>query len=762
MKDEREGMDKKREEGRRTMTRREFLRRAFWVGAAGLAYNYGLFASELTRGGRSIGRTTGAPRIAIPTVCRMCPARCGILAFLEDGILVKIEGNPKDPNARGGICSKGLSALQFFLNPDRLLTPLRRVGPRGSGKFEPLSWDEALGELASRLGEIRASNPERFLFLGNSQGIDPLIERFLRAFGGPTVGISRSLWGTNRAEAWKLTWGEDSYIPDLARTKYILNFGANPYETGEMYVPLVRRLVEGRRGGAKLVTFDPRLSRTAGKSDEWFPLRPGTDAAVALAMANVIVQLGLYDRDFFELRSNWRIERLAEHLRPSTPERAEEISGVKAGHIRRIAVEFARTHPAVVLTGGGLSKHENGVQNERSVFLLAALTGNLERRGGLCLPRRYDLRKAEPEPRPTGEIKIVPAQELFPRISRGELEAGLLWVDRANPAFDHPEPQVVQEVLRDEEKVPFVVVSDTFRSETAELADLVLPAATFLESWELHSPPGYDLVPYLILQQPVMPPVGEARPVAEVVLGLATRLGGELARFFPFSTVEAYIEKQLETLPELAQSGGLEYLKEHGFWAPPAHPEYGRPFPTPSRRLEIYSSALGTRQQPALPTYLAPTEHRPLEEGEFRLVIFESALHNGTPTAQLWWLMEIEHDNPIWINKEVAERLGLSRGDRVRLISKSGTIEGKSFPTQGIHPEVVAIHAGLGHWGLGRLARGGAFRSRDPNTQLIWWEEAGVHVQPLIPVRSDPVGRGQAWQDTVVRLARVHREGGRE
>jgi anaerobic selenocysteine-containing dehydrogenase len=712
-------------------------------------------ATELTRGGRSIGRTTGAPRIAVPTVCRFCPACCGILAYLEDGVLVKIEGNPKDPNARGGICPKGLAGVQLFAQPSRLLRPLRRVGPRGSGRWEPVDWEEALTELASRLAEIRAGDQRRFVFLGGPQreGIDSLTRRFLSVFGEATVAEDRALRAANRAQALKLTWGSDSYVPDLAQTKYILNFGANPYETHEMYVPSVRRLIEGRRRGAKLITFDPRLSRTAGKSDEWFPLRPGTDAAVALAVANVIVQLGLYDREFFEANSNWRLEKLVDHLQAYTPERVEQISGVKAAHIRRIAVEFGTNHPALVLTGGGLSEHLNGVQNERAVFLLAALTGNLERRGGLCLPRRFDL--SEPEPRLTRSLHWVPPQDLFPRIAAGEERPAVLWIDRANPAFDHPEPRTVREVLQDEEKVPLLVVSDSFRTETAELADILLPVATFLEGWGLHSPPAYDLVPYVALQQPVIPLLGEAWQTTEVFLELAKRIGGGMEVFFRFDSMRSYVEAQVKALPDLSYAGGLEYLIENGVWVPSGHPEYGREFPTSSKMLEIFSPALAEQRQPALPTYLAPEEKEQLTEGEFYLAIYNSAVMDEGATVLLWWLLEIEHRNPLWINAEVAKRLGIRKGDPVRLSSPAGEIEARAFPTQGIHPQVVAIHGGLGHWGFGRLARGGAFRSRDPNTRLIWWEGEGTHVQPVIPIRSDPVGKGQAWQGTLVRLVKV-------
>lgn len=733
------------------MTRRRFLTWAFWTGAAGLAYQYGLWGMELSRGGRSIGRTTGAPRIAVPTVCRLCPARCGVLAYLEDGILVKIEGNPRDPNAQGGICAKGLAGVQLFAQPDRMLRPLRRVGPRGSGRWEAVEWDGILSELTSRLTEIRAGDHPGFVYLGGpaSQGIDPLIQRFLRAFGGAAVAESRTLWHANRARALELTWGADSYIPDLVNTKYALNFGANPYETGEMYVPLARRLIEGRRRGVRLVTFDPRLSRTAGKSDEWFPIRPGTDGAVALAMANVIVQLGLYDRAFLKEHFNWSLESLAEHLRPYTPERAEQISGVKAGHIRRIAVEFATTHPAVALTGGGLSQHANGVQNERAVFLLAALTGNLERRGGLCLPRRFELSGAQP--RPAGALQHIPPQELFARIAHGGQEPALLWIDQANPAYEYPEPHLVQEVLQDEEKIPFIVVSDVFRTETAELADVILPAVTYLESWGLHSPPAYDLVPFVALQQQVVSTPGEARPIPEVFLDLARRMGRDFEVFFPFDSVKAFVEKRAEALPDLAQEGGLDYLMANGIWAPTGDSDYGRAFPTPSGMLEVFSPRLAEARQPALPTYMA-LESGELSEGEFQLVVFESAIQGGGATPLLWWLMEIEHHNPLWMNTEVAKRMGIREGDRIVIASDTGEISAHAFPTQGMHPQVVAIHGGLGHWALGRLAQGGAFRSPDANTRLIWWNDAGVHVPPLIPVRSDPMGQGQVWQGVIVRL----------
>ncbi|MFQ6117288.1 MAG: molybdopterin-dependent oxidoreductase, partial [Candidatus Bipolaricaulia bacterium] len=476
------------------MTRREFLKRLGLFGVAALVGGYEIgalvSARELTKGGRSISRTTGAPRYPVPSTCLMCPARCGIIGYLEDEALVKIEGNPKDPENRGGICAKGLAGVQYLYNPDRLLHPLKRVGPRGSGRWERISWEEAYTEVVSRLRELEGA--EGGLVLIKDFRAGPLAERFARAWGDSIVLDEDSLYYANRAAALNSLWGAEEAVSDAAHAKYILNFGANLYETHRHLLPLVRRVIEARMNGAKLITFDPRVSNTAGRSNEWFPIKPGTDGLVALTMANLILQLGLYDKEFIKGWLNYPLEGLAAHLRQYTPEMAASVSGVKASHIRRIAIEFATTKPATVITGGGVSEHLNGAQNERAIFLLPALTGNIDARGGLCLPRSFQLAEPPPQP-PPAESPVI--QEALSAIIGGELRVGLLLTCSANPAFTSPATRLITNLLQDEGLIPYHVAITSYMSETAALADLVLPAATYLESFGLHSPPAYGMVP---------------------------------------------------------------------------------------------------------------------------------------------------------------------------------------------------------------------------------------------------------------------------
>lgn len=756
------------------LTRRELIKAGIATGsvvAAGQAAN--VLAQEAIQGGRSVSRTTGTPRFPVASACGMCSARCGIIGYLEDNILVKIEGNPRDPNNRGRLCARGLAGIQALYNPDRLAFPLKRTGRRGEDKWQRLTWDQAYAELAERLKAWQGTRPEALVILS---GIDELlVGRFARAYGTPHLFTSAALTRANKETALKLVMGASPDINHLAHAKYILNFGANPYETGAYHVPLVQRLIDGRMRGAKLVTFDPRTSNTAGKSDEWFPIRPGTDGLVALAMANVIVQLGLYDRDFVENWMNVPLPQLAAHLAQYTLEGAEAASGVKGAHIRRIALEFATTHPATTISGGGASQHANGVQTERAIALLNALTGNIDVRGGYCLPRTYSL--AEPAPLPP-EPKVknalldgktsalaayAPTQQVFPAIRDGRLKCGILMTYGHNAAYTHPDTNLVTSVLKDEQLVPFHVAVDTFLTETAALADIVLPAATYLESWGIYSVPAYDLVPFVGLQQPIVKPQAEAVPFHNIAIELATRVGGGMEKYFSFGTMEDYVKTAISRIEGLQRAGGLDYLKEYGVWLDPvAEPEYRtyekEGFNTPSGQFEVYNAQLEEAGLPALPTYVPVPGLTEFYEEEFVLITYMPGVQASDLAAPATWLSEITHDNAVWINKEVAEFMRIRKGDLVTVISPLGRITLKVHVTQGIDPHVVAISGGVGHWGMGRIAQAEKFKSRDGNTNLIWWGEKhgrGVHPYPLIPIAADPIGGGQAWLDTKVTIERV-------
>lgn len=757
------------------LTRRTFLKLMTATGAvAVIESQLGplVRADELIRGGKSVSRTTGLPRQAVPSTCLQCPARCGIVGFVEERALVKIEGNPKDPNSRGRICAKGLAGINQVYNPDRLLYPIRRAGARGEGKWQRISWEEALDELAARLKAVRESGrPEELVFLGGLlEGTGGLVGRFLSAFGTPSILDEMALYEANKRVAHTMTWGDEEEVADVARTRYILNFGANPYESHPHYLPLAQRIVDAKMRGAKLVTFDPRLSHTATLSDEWFPIKPGTDAVVALGIAQEIMRRGLFDPDFLSLWTNTSVEALAAHLAPYTPQMAARESGLRAADIERIALEYATTKPATTLTGGGLSQHRNGTESERAVAMLNALTGNVDVPGGYCLPRRYSLREPAPVPPPLERPSDLarPSRrplategalgEVLPRIRAGQQRVSVLMTYMANPAYSSPNTSLAIEVLKDQKQLPYYVAVDSYLSESAVLADLVLPATTYLEGWDIQSMPAYEMVPFVSLMQPIIPPLGEARPFPEVCLDLAKAIG--LQKYFPFGTVESYIAATITGLEGLAKAGGLAYLKENGVWfdpeAQPAYKSYAQVgFKTPSRRFEIYSPVLARQGRSPLPAY------QPVRQGgadeDLVLITFQFNVHTYGRTAHCLLLSEIVHDNPVWIHPETAQARGIKRGDRVQISSPAGTITSRAWLTQGIRPGVVAMGACVGHWEFGRVAQAKAFRSEDPNTALLWWERHGngTHPHRIIPVTSDEIGGGPEWMVRGVSLTKI-------
>ncbi|MCL5961787.1 MAG: molybdopterin-dependent oxidoreductase [Chloroflexi bacterium] len=760
------------------ISRRNFLKVGL-AGAGALAVENKLVdlikAGELIEGGASVSRTTNVSRVPIPSICTQCEARCGIMGFLEEGRLVKIEGNPRDLNSRGRSCARGQAGLNLVYNPDRLLYPIKRVGLRGQGKWKRISWDEAFTEVAAKIKPLRDANKQDgFVFYGGPRGIDNLTGRFLKAFGASNVVQEDAGYSANRWVANEIGWGAREEIPDVASSKFILNFGANPYEAHPHFVPFIQRLIDGRMNGARLVTFDSRLSNTASKSDRWFPIRPGADGIVALAMASVIMQRGLYDREFVLSWMNYEPDALTQHLLQYTPEMAERESDIRASDIVQLAVEFGRTKPAVAISGGGLTGHSNGVQNQRAVALLNAITGNIDVRGGACLPRFYQF--DEPKPAPD----YVPGSSQFSHPDNYPLasysvpqtipslikalkdQVDVLMTVEANPVFTNSEPELTAAVLKDEKLVPHFFAVDTFISETAALADIVLPASTYLESWSVHSGPAYQLIPTVLLAQPVVVPQGESLPVHDILIELARQTGGGMEKYFGFGTMESYISSAIAGIDGLAKAGGMKYLKANGVWLDASTPlEYKsyqkKGFNTASGKFEVYSKKMQSAGFSALPTYDPIESTKDLKEDEFVLTTFQSSVHNSFNSAESAWLSEIDHDNPVWINADVARVRGIKRGDKITLTSVVGVIVAKAQPSHGIHPNIVAMCRHAGHSEYGKIARGVRFESKDPNTKLIWWDKhgSGVQVSRLIPVSSDPIGGGQAWMDTKVKISKA-------
>jgi anaerobic selenocysteine-containing dehydrogenase len=751
------------------MNRRDFLKLSLGSIPAFLFQHYlGLsaYAKEVF-GGRQVSRHTRKPLKGIPSICQLCPAHCGIIGFLEGDQLVKIGGNPKHPNNLGKLCARGLAGVNMAYDPDRITSPLMRKGERGKGQWERISWDKAYTEITSRLKTIYQSGQKGDFVFQSEHEPDGILRRFLEAFGKALILNGDSLNFGNRDWGQWLTWGEEKGIPDVANSHYILNFGSNPYETHEYYAGFIGRLMEGRfQKKAKLVTFDVRLSYTAGNSDEWFPISPGNDGMVALAMANVILKSNLHNKDFIERWTNISTSALAQYLSQYPPEIAEKTSGVAASDIERIAKEFAMSMPAVAFSGRGVSSHLNGVYNERCIFLLNTIVGSIDIPGGYCLPRTY--RFEEPDLKPFSQkekafdlekVQITP-QKFISMVKRGKFTPKLYFVYESNPAYRNPESGLTSEVLKNEKLIPYIVVADSYMTETAALADIVLPAATYLESWGIDSSPALDLNPFIGLQQPIVPPFAKSVPISDICIELAHRIGGGLPRYFKFNSTEEYIKKVASGIEKLEKGGGFKSLKENGVWfdsnAKPRYRSYElKRFNTPSGRIEIYSERLKRRGFQPLPTYEPIPGHGDLK-GKFVLVTYEPNAM-GSRTGNFKWLAEIKHRNPVWINKDVAKQLHIEEGDRIKISTRLGSFVTDARLTFGIHPRVIAIERNLGHWGVGHIARAKRFKSKDPNTNLVWWEKEGNGISPnsIISGNSDPIGGGEAWNDTLVIVSKA-------
>lgn len=580
------------------ITRRNFIRlgatsaAAFTVG--GNLFGREAFALEgklkLDEGGRDFSPETGKERKAIPSACWQCVTRDGIIGYVEDGRLVKIEGNPELPRTNGKICSRGQAGPNILYNPDRLIHPIKRVGKRGEDKWQRISWDEALdllvngGVIAGRkvkgLKTLRdEGNPHHFMFhYGRMKATDGAIIKnfFLPAYGTKTIGNHTSICESAKWTAQELTWGGHYDNWDIDNTKFILNFGSNVLECHTNHIPMAQRCAAALARGVKMYTFDVRLSNTASRSTEWIPVLPGTDLAVILAMCNVLMANGIYDEKFIETYTNVTVDELKKHLAQYTPEWAEGISGVKAEKIRSIALEYGRTRPSVCISYRGAVMHYNGVQTERAILMLEAIAGNIDRPGGRCravgASWKYTFKKPKGHPK---KLKLMDGEkgayaypthhashQVLHMIDIAKERPDIYMVYCYNPAYVNGDCTENIRVLKDEKKIPFLVAVDVALSETSELADLVLPDTTYLERWTADDMVCANQVPEYYIRQPMVKPLGEARNFCDVVSDIAKRLGMDLG----FNSAEEFVRNCCENTPGVKQAGGFEYMKKHGAW----------------------------------------------------------------------------------------------------------------------------------------------------------------------------------------------------
>ena len=537
------------------INRREFLKFTGVVGsgilgAGALRPLQAMAKEELDRGPYDNGKW-------IPSCCHMCGGTTGIMCQVVDGRLVRIKPNNHNPvgftnisddffanaDKEGAVmCPKGNAGIMALYDPDRVRQPLRRTNPqKGIGvdpRWKGISWEEAYNEIVARLKVLRESKEaHKLVWFSEDHCFTHIQDDFCKLFGTPNYNMHSNTCDTGRKASFKILMGDERPLIDAINSKYMLIFGWNPLSATK-WSHLPRIITRGIEKGAKLVIVDPHLSYTASKAHQWIPLRPGTDGALALAMAHVILRDNLQDQAFID---EWAtgFNEFREYVKEKTPQWAEGITTVPAKTIERIAREFATTKPALVDVWSG-THHTNGVYTGWAIGTLAVITGNIEKPGTLVLPEKKGNKHIEVEADETAKASLKQPRidggkdkwpyfhksgvytEIINRIAKGDgaYQPKIGMIVFQNLLMSVVGTKNVEEALR---KLEYVVVVDTMLSETTEFADIVIPGTTYLERYDLNN--HWATWPILGLRQPVVKPLFGQPAEYEFVCELGRRLG---------------------------------------------------------------------------------------------------------------------------------------------------------------------------------------------------------------------------------------------
>jgi anaerobic selenocysteine-containing dehydrogenase len=819
----------------------------------------------------------------VPTICFNCEAACGLLAFVDRETMRvrKFEGNPLHPASRGRNCAKGPATINQINDPERILHPLRRAAGRGEGKWRRVSWDEVLDEIGGRIRRafLEGRRNEVMYHVGRP-GHERAMDRVIRAWGIDGHNSHTNVCSASARLGYALWMGYDRPSPDHARARFILLLSSH-LEAGHYFNPHAQRIIEGKLAGAKLAVMDPRLSNTASMADYWLPTYPGSEGAVLLAMAHVLLEEGLADLDYVEKWTNWRdyledrqpgaeptfaafLAALKDHCRQFSPSFAEAESGVPRDRIVEVArlIGAARGAFASHVWRSSASGNLGGWQVARALQLLTVLTASVGTPGGTA-PHAWNKYKPvfwEEPPGPKAWNELLFPREwplshyemsfLLPHFlkeGRGKLDVYFTRV--YNPVWTNPDGVTWMEVLKDESLVGLHAALTPVWNETAVFADYVLPMGLGGERHDIQSQETQS-GRWVSFRQPVLRAArerlgerfsathqanpGEVWEEDEFWIDLSWRIDPDgalgIRRYFesPYRageklTVHEYyrwiFENAVPGLPETAAREGLaplDYMRRYGAFliernvhgletkpvSPPAGAAKGATgvvaadgkavgvevdgrvvtgWPTPSRRLEVYSRTLAEWGWPeeALPGYARSHVHRSaldVARGEMVLVPtfrLPTLIHTRSGNAK--YLNEISHRNPLWLHPSDAGRLRLRTGSLARVTTEIGYFVNRAWVTEAIAPGVAACSHHMGRWRLregegsrwvttrveferrgesGYLIRQvegvGPFDSADPDSRRIWWSDGGVHQNLTFPVHPDPVSGMHCWHQKVV------------
>ncbi len=661
-----------------------------------------------------------------------CPDTCAMLYHVEDGKLVDVQGDPDHPMTRGGLCVKVKNFHEHHYQPDRLLYPMRRVGAKGSGEFERITWDEALAEIKTRWTEIIDTHDAQAImphaYLGHQGVLNGLTsgDAFFNRLGATVA--EKTYCESGSSTAWHMTVGGTGGldVESMAYSKYIIVWGMNMTSTNLHGWPF---LLEARKNnGAKIVVIDPVRNRTARQADWHIPIRPGTDGALALGMIHEIIAQGLVDTDYVE-RYTVGYDELAARAANYPPERVEEITGIPADDVRKLAYEYATTQPAAIRQGVALERNRGGGQAIRAITCLPALVGAWRHVGGGTMempiwefPTKFD-EICRPDWIPEG-TRVVNELDLGMALT-GELDLDppikSLFVYNSNPVSQGPaQEKTMRGLMRDD---LFTVVSEHFITDTAKFADLLLPATMQAEQLDIMVTWGHL---YISLNQPAIEPPGECVPNVELFRRLARTMefDEESMAYWNRTDREMLIDFHDWDAPALA---GITYEKlEEVGWMRLAvgTPDERAPhaegnFPTPSGKCEFKSSlaeggnfvvpvwrSMYEGMQPGgyvdpVPDYVPPFESpqsNPELAQRYPLSIISPKPHAflNSQYGNAADKQKVQGRQQVFIHPTDAAERGITEGDMVRVFNDRGSFQGPAAYETGLIPGLVM--ANVGHW----------------------------------------------------------------
>ena len=715
-----------------------------------------------------------------PTTCGLCDNHCGLVSFREGDRIVMLHGNPEHPVNQGKLCARAYGQLDRLYDPDRLLKPMLRKGKRGAGEWQEISWDQAYGIIAEKLTPLLADGGAGMALVLGRQEI--LSDRLRALFPGALTVVDGPEERLKRLR--RRLYGVSGCRRDLGNSRFILNFAADPMIRGSRMLADSRGLLKARLdNGARLVSLGARLNNTAGRSDSWLPLRPEDYGTMARALAAHLLDKGLYSKKNLAGHGLNPAE-LEQVLSPYRPAQVADGLGLKASRIAELAEEMARRTPAVALYDDELLLAPDGLNSAAAVELLNLLLGAVNQPGGVYYFSEDD-GLAAAVGRTVNSRETVSLDWFANWLSqRGNKPVVLSYA--ANPAYRTFSGRYPHALWRNPYKVPYHIAIDTHLSETSCFADLILPAATELESWGLADYPVDGLQRVLSLRQPVArimdeilllrqakaqnldlfrqkrEPVAQSRDFNQIVLELSQVLKGEAASQAP--RIGSWLEAELGG--PAFQKAGISWtaLQAQGF-----------------QTYEQKTQPALLRSSFSLAGFLPFIEiHENHASDHFTLVPYQWHVLDDL-TANSRYLAEFRHDNPLWIHPNAAARLGLKEKDKVQVETGHGAVVARAWLTEAIHPGCVAIALGLGHSEIGRVARAQKIAQADPMTRSlllhnpihftpfsfrlrswdkvepVWWYEKGngVDIRRIFKAETDRQEAGMTTVETLVRLRKL-------